>query len=313
MIILSMGIIINPAMAEPSPVIVDGPIEQLAAGEYLWAPEIAPQGPVTLIVNLQTQRAYVYRNGLPIGVSTVSTGRSGYETPTGIFTILQKDRDHVSNLYEDAPMPFMQRLTWGGIALHAGNLPGYPASHGCIRLPPEFAKLLYGVTKIGLTVVITNDSAVPQISRSPMALEPPLTDEHKAAADYRWHPEKSASGPVSIVVSGGDKQIIILRNGVEIGSATVIIDEPVRATEAFTLKEVVDGKAHWLRLPLPGQTLDAPPEMSASERARLHMPEPFRQKLLAILEAGATLLVTRDTLRSSGTGQILTVITADDP
>ncbi len=299
------------ALAQKPPVSIDGPIEQLKPGEYFWAPDIAPEGPVTLIVSLKTQRAYVYRNGVPIGVSTASTGRPGYDTPTGIFTILQKDKDHKSNLYDDAPMPFMQRLTWGGIALHAGNLPGYPASHGCIRLPLEFAKLLYGVTKLGLTVVITGDPSVPEISPAPVALEPPLADEHKEPTGYRWHPEKSASGPMSIVVSGRDNRIIVLRNGVEIGSAKIVIDGAVDATEAFTLKEVVDGDIHWFRLPLPGQKLSEAPEMSASDRARLHMPEAFRQKLLAILEPGATLLVTRDTLRSSGTGQTLTVIVTD--
>ena len=155
--VLALACVPALSSAQTAPVLIDGPIEQLEAGEFFWAPEIAPEGPVALIVNLQTQRAYVYRNGVPIGVSTVSTGKAGHATPTGIFTILQKDRDHRSNLYNDAPMPFMQRLTWSGIALHAGNLPGYPASHGCIRLPAPFAESLYGVTKLGLTVVITSD------------------------------------------------------------------------------------------------------------------------------------------------------------
>src|SRR3546814_18004653 len=83
---------------------------------------------------------------------------SDLETPTGIFTILQKKVDHKSNLYDDAPMPYMQRLTWSGIAMHAGNLPGYPASHGCIRLPLAFAEHLYGVTQLGLTVIITQSA-----------------------------------------------------------------------------------------------------------------------------------------------------------
>lgn len=151
----------SPAIGQTPPIGVDGQIEHLKPGEYFWAPEISPAGPVTIIVSLATQRAYAYRNGVPIGVSTVSSGTKGHATPTGVFTILQKDIDHVSNLYSDAPMPFMQRLTWGGVALHAGNLPGYPASHGCIRLPPAFAKRLYAITKLGMTVVITNDAAVP--------------------------------------------------------------------------------------------------------------------------------------------------------
>ena len=139
-------------------------VEGLKKGEYLWAPEMSPEGPVLVVVSLATQRMTVYRNGVPIGVSTVSTGKKGYATPTGVFTILQKHVIHKSSLYEDAPMPFMQRLTWKGVALHAGSLPGFPASHGCIRLPLQFAKLLYGVTKLGFTVVITNEAAVPRIA-----------------------------------------------------------------------------------------------------------------------------------------------------
>lgn len=102
------------AIAQAPPITTsDGRIEKLKPGEYLWAPAIAPAGPVTVIVSLKTQKAYAYRNGVVIGVSTVSTGTRGYATPTGVFTVLQKDADHVSNLYKDAAMPFMQRLTWG--------------------------------------------------------------------------------------------------------------------------------------------------------------------------------------------------------
>ena len=90
-------------------------------------------------------------------VSTVSTGKKGHETPTGVFTILQKNKDHRSNLYDDAPMPYMQRLTWDGIALHSGNLPGYPASHGCVRMPDGFAKRLFAETELGMTVIVSND------------------------------------------------------------------------------------------------------------------------------------------------------------
>ena len=138
--------------------------ERLKPGEYLWAPQVAPDGPLLLVVSLATQRAVLYRNGLPIGISTVSTGRAGYATPIGVFTVLQRHVEHYSNLYDSAPMPYMQRLTWGGIALHGGNLPGYPASHGCIRLPLAFARLLYGVTHTGMTVIITDSATVPRVA-----------------------------------------------------------------------------------------------------------------------------------------------------
>ena len=134
--------------------------DMLEPGEYRWHPAAAPSGPMVAVVSLPEQRIHVYRNGVRIGLSTVSTGKPGHDTPTGTFTILQKKRMHRSNLYDDAPMPFMQRLTWDGIALHAGRLPGYPASHGCIRLPSEFAELLYDVTSRNSTTVVVADQAM---------------------------------------------------------------------------------------------------------------------------------------------------------
>jgi hypothetical protein len=298
-------------LAQTPPEAIDGAIEQLKPGEYLWAPQIAPNGPVTVIISLKTQRAYAYRNGVPIGVSTVSTGKTGHATPTGIFTILQKHIDHKSNLYSGAPMPFMQRLTWDGIALHGGNLPGYPASHGCVRLPLQFAKLLYGITQLGLTVVITDDPLLPEIVSGPTMLAPPAVDGHRAAQTYRWHPEKSPSGPVSIVVSGRDRRMVVIRNGIEIGSSSIGIDGRVATTEAFTLSGIDGAGFHWLRLPLPGQAPNAAKDLTSAERARGHLPETFRRAVASILKPGATLLVTRDSIRSSGTGRRLTVITAE--
>ena len=131
----------------------------LKPGQFLWHPEIAPSGPMVLVVSLDEQRAYVYRNGMAIGVSTISSGKAGKETPTGVFTILQKNKDHRSNLYNNAPMPYMQRLTWDGIALHGGALPGYTASHGCVRLTNwDAAALGRAVTK-GVKVVFVGSEA----------------------------------------------------------------------------------------------------------------------------------------------------------
>ena len=128
---------------------------RLGPGQYVWASNTASTGPLMLVVDLSAQRALLYRNGVPIAASTVSTGRRGRETPRGVFTILQKRVVHRSRTYDDAPMPYMQRLTWRGVAMHAGHVPGYPASHGCIRLPRGFAKRLYAVTRIGTPVMIT--------------------------------------------------------------------------------------------------------------------------------------------------------------
>ncbi len=132
----------------------------LRAGQYVWFDQprlirasTAPSR-ISITVSLPDQRAYVYRDGEIIGVTTVSTGSRGRETPVGDYTILQKKPFHRSNLYSNAPMPFMQRLTWSGIAMHAGQLPGYPASHGCIRMPRAFAEQLYALTDLGVSVSV---------------------------------------------------------------------------------------------------------------------------------------------------------------
>ncbi|WP_414899934.1 L,D-transpeptidase [Sphingomonas flavalba] len=288
-------------------------VERMKPGEYLWAPDIAPQGPVVIIVSIETQRAYVYRNGVLIGISTASTGKAGHETPTGVFTILQKKVDHKSNLYNNAPMPFMQRLTWDGIAMHAGNLPGYPASHGCIRLPRKFAEQLYAVTRLGLTVVVTDRAAVPRIAPEPGFLQEPAAEAATLAGRAWWRPERAPDGPLSIVISTADRRMLVLRNGVTIGSAPVAISETVDGPRAYTLRAVDAAGFHWMRLLLPGQGADGEPaEVSSAERARLRLPEDFRQALAAALAPGATVVVTTDTLQSGATGRKLTVIAGED-
>jgi hypothetical protein len=212
----------------------------LKPGEYAWHPEFSPQGPVVLIVSLPEQLAYVYRNGVIIGASTVSTGKKGHETPTGVFTILQKHEDHYSNLYNNAPMPYMQRLTWSGVALHAGRLPGYPASHGCVRMPYEFAELLYGETKTGLTVIVSDEKAFPSTVAHPGLVAPvdaagALASELPRTGDIAWQPELAPEGPVTILVTIEDRRIRIFRAGVEIGHAPFTLDDPNRKVTLHVL------------------------------------------------------------------------------
>ena len=109
----------------------------------------------------------MYRNGVRIGRSTISSGKPGHRTPTGVFTILEKNVKHTSTIYKGASMPYMERLTWGGVAMHAGNLPGYPAAHGCVRLPLDFARQLYAVTNSGTSVIITDTKSVPGSTAAP--------------------------------------------------------------------------------------------------------------------------------------------------
>jgi lipoprotein-anchoring transpeptidase ErfK/SrfK len=120
---------------------------KLQAGDYVWQPDVAPTGPVVIVVDLSKQVLKVFRNGVQIGRSTISSGKDSHPTPPGIFTILQKKVTHHSNIYHEASMPYMERLTWDGLAIHAGNLPGFPESHGCVHVPMQFAKKLYGVTR----------------------------------------------------------------------------------------------------------------------------------------------------------------------
>ena len=127
---------------------------QLRPGQYLWTPAAVSSGPAQVVISLREQRAYVFRANQLIGVSSISTGKQGKETPRGFFVIQEKKPFYRSKKYDNAPMPWMQRIDEYGIALHGGDNPGYPASHGCIRLPLEFAKKLYGITTVGNNVII---------------------------------------------------------------------------------------------------------------------------------------------------------------
>src|ERR1700761_4848034 len=287
-------------------------IQRLKPGEYLWAPAVAPAGPVLMIVSLPVQRAYVYRNGVLIGVTTVSTGAKGKETPTGVFTVLQKKVRHFSNLYNSAPMPYMQRLTWDGIAMHAGHLPGYPASKGCVRMPKAFAKLLYGVTRLGMTVVITELDAVPRVAPTPDLLAGTAATAAATEGAWMWQPEKSPTGPVSLILSGADRRLVVLRNGVMIGSTPIEIAGEVAETRAFSLSKVDAQGLHWMQLPLPGQSWTGERELPAEERGRVRMPDAFRSAVDAELTPGVTLVVTPDSLKAGATGQSVTVVESDD-
>jgi lipoprotein-anchoring transpeptidase ErfK/SrfK len=111
-----------------------------------------------IVISKSSQTMFVFRDGMPWASTPISSGKRRHETPSGVFPILQKNKFHRSNLYSNAPMPFMQRLTWDGIALHAGHVPGYPASHGCIRMPHAFAEALFKLTKASATTVVIGDA-----------------------------------------------------------------------------------------------------------------------------------------------------------
>ena len=208
-------------------------------GDYVWKPEVSPAGPVVIIVSIPQQTMFVYRNGVRIGRSTVSTGAKGHPTPTGIFTIQQKKVDHESSIYKGAKMPYMQRLTWDGIAMHAGQLPGYPASHGCVRLPVDFAEKLYSVTTKGTTVIVTDQKHAPGKTANPGLLLSGKTGAASTgrlpASGFEWQPDQSTNGAVSIIFSLPDSIAYVYRNGVQIGRTTFgLIRRPPFAEAMFT-------------------------------------------------------------------------------
>jgi hypothetical protein len=139
-------------------------------------PQEAPKGPLQIVISIADQRVSLYDNGILIGRSSVSTGVRRHPTPLGVFSVIEKERWHRSNIYSGAPMPYMQRITWSGIALHAGELPGYPASHGCIRLTNDFAIRLWHLTKRGARVIIARQDVVPvEITNSHLFVSKPET------------------------------------------------------------------------------------------------------------------------------------------
>jgi L,D-transpeptidase catalytic domain len=235
--------------------LVDKSAGELTNGEFNWNPDRSTGGPVLLIVSLPDQRVYVYRNGVRIAASTCSTGKLGHATPTGVFKILQKDKNHHSSTYNNAPMPYMNRLTWSGVALHAGNLPGYPASHGCVRLPKQFAERLFGVTKLGMTVVIADDKSQPEEVTHPgmvlgeyAAREFHAVDTAVMAAEYSEGHERAPKSS-SVVVSSADKSIKVFDNGALAASGQVEIQDPAKplGERVFTLNGADDqaGVLNW--------------------------------------------------------------------
>jgi hypothetical protein len=166
-----------------------------------------PAGPLLITVTLGSQRVALYADGALVAQSAVSTGVPGHPTPTGIFSVIEKQRWHQSNIYSGAPMPFMQRITWSGIALHAGVLPGYPASHGCIRLHSDFAQFLWAVTKKGARVIVSRESVAPAEFTHPRLFVPkaqpaePDKQEPRVTANVGTGPDQSANTPEAMIAA----------------------------------------------------------------------------------------------------------------
>ena len=288
--------------------------DSLKPGQWVWAPDIAPQGPLLVYVDLSRQLATVYRNGVRIAVSTVSTGKPGHETPDGVFTILQKDKDHHSSKYNNAPMLYQERLTWDGVALHAGGLPGYPESHGCVHLPLAFARLLFGITDMGGTVIVAGKAGQPGLVPPAGVLAPDapggLPLDHSPLppdSDYRFQPDAAPKGPVSLVISRSDQRAILLRDGVEIGRARISIPTTDTSTRVFTAAGDYNGSPRWIEASLPGHS-DAGTAVQGPFPQGFRAPQAFVTDIVPLLGPGSTVLVTNAPVLPDTTGRRVTVI-----
>jgi L,D-transpeptidase catalytic domain len=277
------------------------PAAPLSPGEFIWQPGLSQQGPLVIVISLHDQTLSAYRNGIRIARSSISSGRKGRSTPTGVFTVLEKEVTHFSNKYHHAPMPYMQRLTWQGIALHGGELPGYPASHGCIRLPRDFARLLYSVTTRGTTVIVVDKKApAPVLATQPGRILWPNESGNFRPIDhgFEWHPDRSPAGPITILASGADRTVYVYRNGKPIGRATLALDHPKQplGSHAFTMLEgmaatpsaFVPGRpAHrWMAVETGGTTT------LADLGRRVRVPPEFAKNVYDLISPGTTIVVT---------------------
>jgi L,D-transpeptidase catalytic domain len=268
----------------------------LKPGQYVWEPERAPEGPLLIVASITEQVAYVYRNGIRIARSSVSTGRPGHPTPTGVFTILEKEVHHTSSIYKGAEMPYMERVTWGGIALHAGDLPGYPDSHGCVRLPLEFSKLLFGVTMKGATVIIADTHSAPATTVHPGLFFARSGQESEpiAAGQFDWVPDKSPTGPVSVIASSADKTVYVYRNGVEIGRAGIPNPQVVSPLKDLVFSALqgtdADGHLRWAEVTTTGESKSNENIFLTAQKSGL--PAAFLDNAKTVITPGATLIFT---------------------
>ena len=263
----------------------------------------APLGPLQVVVSIARQRAAVFSKGVRIAEAQISTGVPGHPTPMGVFSVISKSRYHKSNIYSGAPMPYMHRITWSGIALHQGPLPGFPASHGCIRLPEAFAARLWGISKLGTRVVVTRDEAAP-VTIVHARLFVPKKPEEKPAGVAALSPVNAvATGPavepappadivklpdaaklkaelpqrkvpVEVFVSRKEAKLYVRQGFAPLFDAAVTIAEPDRpwGTHVFTVTEVKDDKASWTALTIPSGYATRPDrdgrKLSAKEAER---------------------------------------------
>jgi lipoprotein-anchoring transpeptidase ErfK/SrfK len=289
----------------PAPAVSTRPpkSKKAAAEKVAPAAPAVPTGTLLVIVSIDQQRATLYSNGTAVASTKVSTGTKTHPTPMGVFSVIQKNRHHVSNIY-GAPMPYMQRLTWSGTALHTGPLPGYPASHGCIRLPDDFAQLLWKATKLGARVIVTRDDVRPaEFTHAKLIVPKPFVAAMPAAAAPAQSPDavtrvqlssaetpaampaepdidprvrgneaiasskeiERRRSPVSIFVSRKDGKLYVRQAMQPLFEMPIALRNPEQpiGTHVFTAMELQDGAMRWTSVSIPS---GFPREFSSSDR-----------------------------------------------
>jgi lipoprotein-anchoring transpeptidase ErfK/SrfK len=317
-----------PAPSRPKPVNVRPKKDPNAGLPNALAPKA--KGPLTVVVSLDRQELTLYAGGEEIARSRVSTGKAGHSTPAGVYSVIEKDRWHWSNLYDNAPMHYMHRITWSGLALHQGIVPNYPASHGCIRLPQSFARQLFGVTRMGARVIITRGEAAPaDIAHAalfgpanPRAPSPMLIGDELRKAHPTWlktamlgstlpllvaqtdarltdpavdtpQAKPLKPGPVSVFVSRKDRKLYVRKGFAPVLDAPVTIaraDEPI-GTHVFTALAVEDGNVRWSVISVPSSA-KAPRLDAGAALDRLGIPDDVRARISELMSAGASMIVS---------------------
>lgn len=255
-----------------------------------------PPGPLQIVVSIGKQRATLFANDVPVAEAPISTGVPGHPTPMGVFSVIAKSRYHSSNIYSGAPMPYMQRITWSGIALHQGPLPGFPASHGCIRLPEAFAVKLWGLSKLGMRVVVTRDPVAPvRFADAHLMAPKPAQDVTGTAVAAATNELAATTGidkpadtpkqpdppkqpvvrikppkPVQAFISRKEGKIYVRQGFEPLFDAPITIAAPDQpwGTHVFTVTDIKDGNALWTALTIPSGYVQKPGKQKMSAKAR---------------------------------------------
>jgi hypothetical protein len=290
-------------------------------------------GPVTIVVSTDAQRLTVYDGNTPVARTIISTGVADHPTPHGVFSVIEKQVFHRSTIYDDAPMPFMQRLTWSGIAMHEGHVTGRPASHGCVRLPAAFAKDLFRYTRRGVRVVISRADVTPDNSVDFAAIAPPparrfvmgeqaddgrfageISGPNASVGQARVAPKTDivAASPITALVSRKTGRIYVRRAFAPIFEAPITIDNPDRPlgahlfvsmgskTQMTWTATTVAGRVREAMLSGRDQSMATPLMDSSADQAlrRIHLAPGTAQRLWELLTPGAALILSDDGARN---------------